>query len=135
MQKIIYSQDDGTVAIITAVGDIADAVKGVPKGKKYTIIDTADLPTNRDFRNGWVKKGSQVVEDLSRCIDIAHDKRRYNRNQQFAPLDIKATIPTEAADAEKKRQAIRVKDAKLQVDIDRAKNTGELRVLLNLSAN
>ena len=56
-QRIIYPTDDGGVAIIIpadcglTIEEIA--AKDVPKGKPYKIVDVADIPTDRTFRNAW----------------------------------------------------------------------------------
>jgi hypothetical protein len=56
-QRIIYPTDDGGVAIIIpadcglTIEEIA--VKDVPEGKPYKIVDVADIPTDRSFRNAW----------------------------------------------------------------------------------
>ena len=55
MKKIIYPQDTGR-AVITPTGDLSvedTALKDVPTGVKYKIIDASDLPEDRDFRNAW----------------------------------------------------------------------------------
>jgi hypothetical protein len=52
-KRIIYPTDDGGVAVITPAESIELAVKDVPKGKPYKIVDVADLPTDRTFRNAW----------------------------------------------------------------------------------
>ena len=54
-QKIIYPQETG-IAVITPTGELsleATALKDVPTGVKYKIIDVSDLPQERDFRNAW----------------------------------------------------------------------------------
>ena len=54
-QKIIYPQETG-IAVITPTGELsveATALKDVPTGVKYKIIDESDLPSDRDFRNAW----------------------------------------------------------------------------------
>lgn len=58
MKRIIYPTDDGGVAIIIPAPECGlnieeIAVKDVPGGKPYKIIDTADVPTDRTFRNAW----------------------------------------------------------------------------------
>ena len=68
--------------------------------------------------------------DLNKAKDIAHDKRRAARTTEFAPLDIKATIPSEAAAAEAARQAIREKYASLQAQMDAAQTPEQLKALL-----
>ncbi len=56
-QRIIYPTDDGGVAIIVpadcglTIEEIA--AKDVPQGKPYKIVDVADIPTDRTFRNAW----------------------------------------------------------------------------------
>lgn len=56
-QRIVYTQDDGTLAIIIpadcglTIEEIA--AKDVPSGKEYHIVDVADIPTDRTFRNAW----------------------------------------------------------------------------------
>ena len=71
-----------------------------------------------------------IVIDLTKAKDIAHEKRRAARTTEFAPLDIKATIPSEAAAAEAARQAIREKYASLQAQMDAAQTPEQLKALL-----
>jgi len=55
MKKIIYPQETG-IAVITSTGELSleeTALKDVPTGVKYKIIDVSDLPTDRDFRGAW----------------------------------------------------------------------------------
>ena len=54
-QRIIYPQETG-IAVITLTGELSleeTALKDVPTGVKYKIIDASDLPEDRDFRNAW----------------------------------------------------------------------------------
>jgi len=71
-----------------------------------------------------------IVIDLTKAKGIAHDKRRAARSVEFAPLDIKATIPTEAVSAEEARQAIRDKYAAMQTAIDEASTVEEIKAAL-----
>jgi hypothetical protein len=57
-QRIIYPIDDGGVAVIIPAPDCGlsieeIALKDVPAGKPYKIVDVADIPTDRTFRNAW----------------------------------------------------------------------------------
>ena len=52
-----------------------------------------------------------ITINLDKAKGIAHDIRRAKRSEEFAPLDIKATIPSEAVAAESARQVIRDKYA------------------------
>ena len=52
-QRIVYTQDDGTVAVIVPVVSVQLALKDVPTGKEYHIVDVTDIPTDRTFRDAW----------------------------------------------------------------------------------
>jgi hypothetical protein len=52
-QRIIYPTDDGNVAIIIPAESIELAMKDIPEGKPYKIVDVADIPTDRTFRDAW----------------------------------------------------------------------------------
>ena len=57
-QRIIYPTDDGGVAILVPAAECGltieqIAAKDVPAGKSYKIVDVADIPTDRTFRNAW----------------------------------------------------------------------------------
>jgi hypothetical protein len=67
--------------------------------------------------------------NITKAKAIVHDKRRAARAAEFAPLDIKATIPSEAAAAEAARQAIRAKYATMQTEIDAAPGVPELKLI------
>jgi hypothetical protein len=57
MKRIIYTNDEGGVAIIVpadcglTIEEIA--AKDVPAGKPYQIVDVSDIPTERTFRGAW----------------------------------------------------------------------------------
>jgi hypothetical protein len=57
-QRIIYPTDDNGVAVIIPAVECGltieeIAAKDVPAGKPYKIVDVADIPTDRTFRNAW----------------------------------------------------------------------------------
>ena len=52
-QRIIYPTDNGGVAVIIPAISIELAMKDIPAGKPYKIVDVADIPTDRTFRNAW----------------------------------------------------------------------------------
>lgn len=71
-----------------------------------------------------------IVINLNKAKNIAHEKRRQIRAQEFAPLDIEATIPAKAAQAEAARQLIRDKYAQIQTDIDNVSNIDDLKTIV-----
>ena len=68
--------------------------------------------------------------NLDKAKVIVHDMRRAKRTAEFAPLDIKATIPSEAVAAEAARQVIREKYASIQADIEAAPGVPELKLIV-----
>jgi hypothetical protein len=131
-KRIIYATPDGGLAVIIPTGELPIeevAAKDVPEGVAYEIVTTADIPADRTFRNAWVMGDCCVEHDLPRCKEIAHDKRRAARAEEFAPHDevIAKQIPgVDAAEAEAARQAIRDKYAEVQDAIDAASTVEEL---------
>ena len=71
-----------------------------------------------------------IVIDLTKAKAITHTARRAARAQEFAPLDVKATIPSEAAAAEEARAAIRTKYADMQTTIDAATDVAALKSVM-----
>lgn len=71
-----------------------------------------------------------IVINIDKAKCIAHDMRRTARAAEFAPLDIKATIPSEAIAAEAARQTIREKYAVMQIQIDAATTADELKAMM-----
>jgi hypothetical protein len=53
MQRIIYPTDNGGVAVIYPAESIEAAMKDIPEGKPYKIIEAADIPIDQTFRNAW----------------------------------------------------------------------------------
>lgn len=60
MNRIIYQTDEGGVAVLIPspealeqYGIEAIALKDVPAGKLFKIIDTSDVPSDRTFRAAW----------------------------------------------------------------------------------
>jgi hypothetical protein len=71
-----------------------------------------------------------ITININKAKDIAHDKRRQARAEEFASLDIKATIPSEATAAEAARQVIRDKYAAMQTAIDAASTVDEIKAAM-----
>jgi hypothetical protein len=57
-QRIIYPNDEGGVSVIVPAAECGltideIAAKDVPAGKPFQIVDVADIPSDRTFRNAW----------------------------------------------------------------------------------
>ena len=75
-----------------------------------------------------------IIIDIDKAKDIAHEKRRMARAEEFKPHDevIMKQIPgNDMAEAETARQAIRVKYETIQADIESAEDVVELKQILD----
>ena len=135
-QRIIYSNTDGTVAVIIPTGELSIeevAAKDVPEGVAYEIVEDDAIPADRFFRNAWVANSAAVDVGLDKAKDIGHDIRRAQREAEFAPFDaiIMKQIPgNSAAEAEEARQQIRFKYALIQDVIEAAETPDEIKAAL-----
>ena len=132
-QRIVYATPDGGVAVVIPSGELPIEqvlAKDVPAGVEAEIVEIADVPSDRTFRGAWEKNGRAIVHNLTKAKGIAHEKRRAARAKEFAPLDVEATIPGRAQQAEAARQAIRDKYAVMQEQMDAATTVEELKSLL-----
>jgi hypothetical protein len=71
-----------------------------------------------------------ITININKAKTIAHDKRREARSAEFAPLDIKSTIPSEATAAEAARQVVRDKYAIMQTAIDSASTVEQIKIAI-----
>ena len=53
MKRILFPNDDGGISILVPIESVEAAMKDIPSGKPYLIVDAADIPTDRSFRNAW----------------------------------------------------------------------------------
>jgi hypothetical protein len=70
-QRIIYPTDDGGVAVIVPSPNCLQehtieeiAAKDVPAGKPYKIVDVADIPSDRTFRNAWTVNEANLTDGV-----------------------------------------------------------------------
>jgi len=135
--RIIYQNESGGVAVIVPTGSVELALKDVPPGVPYEIVEATDIPSDRYFRDAWVIGMDGCVEhDLDQCKSIGHDKRRAARTEAFAPFDeiIAKQIPgADAAEAEAARAEIRSKYANVQLAIDAAADPDEIKAALEVT--
>jgi hypothetical protein len=136
--RVIFSGSNGRAVILVPYVDCGLTLeqiikKDVPKeALDAEIVDVSVIPTDRTFRNAWVKQKGRVGVDLEKAKIIAHDIRRRLRSEEFKPYDdvIARQIPgTSATDAEAARQLIRDKYAAIQSQIDAVTTAEELTSL------
>lgn len=70
-QVIIYKQDNGVVAIVrpteealNAHGIQAIAIKDVPAGRKFAIVDASDIPSDRSQRDAWTVDEATLTDGV-----------------------------------------------------------------------
>ena len=134
--RIIFQNDSGGVSVIVPTGSVELALKDVPEGVPYEIVDADDIPSDRFFRNAWVADGAAVAVDLGKAKDIGHDIRRQQRAEEFQPFDeiIAKQIPgADAIAAEAARAAIRDKYADVQLAIDTAADPDAIKLALEVT--
>jgi hypothetical protein len=68
-QRIIYPNDEGGVSVIVpspncglTIEEIA--AKDVPAGKPYKIVDVADIPSDRTFRDAWTVNEADLTDGV-----------------------------------------------------------------------
>jgi hypothetical protein len=71
MNRIIYIQDNGTVAVIIPAPEALEqhsiqaiAIKDVPVGKPFKIVDAADIPSDRTFREAWTVDEAALIDGI-----------------------------------------------------------------------
>ena len=106
---------------------------------EYEVVADSEIPSDRTFRSAWVKgdvKGMGSARGIKVHIPkaklIAHAHRRIERDRLFIPLDVQATIPAQAVQAEKARQVIRDKDTSKQSAINNAVDVDSLKEAMNI---
>jgi hypothetical protein len=77
-QRIIYSNDDGSTSVIIpaptcglTIEEIA--LKDVPFGKPFKIIDVSDLPADRTQRNAWTADEADLTDGIGADYGIGSD--------------------------------------------------------------
>jgi len=69
--RIIYTNENGGVSVIYPTPEALDAhtiaeiaIKDVPAGKPYKIIDASEIPTDRTFRNAWTVNEANLTDGV-----------------------------------------------------------------------
>lgn len=134
MKRIIYSNPDGSMAIVIpspeyagTMAELAAAV--VPDGIAYAVIEHDDIPTDRTFRDAWRLGSDGIDQDIETAKAIWRNKWRATRAKLFEKLDtdmlraIGSGDSAKIAEIEAKKQALRdVTQTALPDDIDEIKS-------------
>ena len=126
MTHLVYTQDSGLLAIVSGT-----LPHGAPRGSDAITVQDSDIPNDFNFHPAWFIDGDEISIDLAKAKLCAHEVRRKDRDEQFAPLDyqVGAQIPgVDLADIEAQRVVIREADAVKQAAIDAAGTVREVQV-------
>lgn len=77
-KRIIYQTDDGGVAVIIPAPDCGltieqIALKDVPFGKSFKIVDVTDLPADRAARNAWTVDVADLTDGVGADYGVGSD--------------------------------------------------------------
>ena len=131
MSKVIFTNSDGTVSIMTPIEGTAEecAKRDLPDGTSYEIVDDSVIPTDRSFRNAWKQNNKTIETDMSKAREIHKTNIREARVAKFAELDVefqKALEPSSDTTAiVAKKQALR--DAPAASGISTAASEADLK--------
>jgi hypothetical protein len=71
MNRIIFIQDNGVVAVIIPSPEALEqhsiqaiAIKDVPAGRKFKLVDAADIPSDRSDRNAWTVDEADLTDGV-----------------------------------------------------------------------
>lgn len=129
-QRCVFTRADGGVSVIVPSPDfngdwnahIAELIErgSIAPADTPEVLHVSEIPADRTLRDAWKRgeQGKKCGVDMVKGKEVAHAVRRAKRAEEFAPLDVEATIPAKAAEAEGKRQLIRDKYATVQTSID-----------------
>jgi hypothetical protein len=102
---ITYQQPNGQVAIVIPTGDVNDAIKDVPAGVEYKIVESVDI--DNDYFNAYefdAELGAKVNIEKAKAIHL--DKFRSARKPKLDKLDIEFMKAVEVNDEAKKSAII-----------------------------
>ena len=77
-QAIIFTNDNGGVSVIVPAPECGltveqIALKDVPFGKPFKIIDISDLPADRTQRNAWTVNEADLTDGVGADYGIGSD--------------------------------------------------------------
>ena len=71
MSRIIYKNNEGGVSVIIPTPEALEqhsiqaiAIKDVPAGKPFKIIDAADIPSDRSERGAWTVDEADLTDGV-----------------------------------------------------------------------
>jgi hypothetical protein len=94
---ITYPQPNGQVAIVIPCGKVNDAIKDVPRGVEYKIVESVDI--DNDFFDAYefdAETGAKINIEKAKIIQL--NKFRASRTSLLAVLDVDFMRAIESGD-------------------------------------
>lgn len=112
-QVIVYKTDKINCAVVYPTQNVESAIKDVPEGAEYAIVDSEDLPNGRYFRDAWVFNSEigAIDVDLASAKNIHLDNLRALREPLLKALDVEMLKAIEIGDDVLKAEVIQKKQA------------------------
>jgi len=100
MSFIIYPQQDNKLAVIIPAGDYQDAIKDVPEGVEYAVVN--DLgPLDDEYFNAFEYQDLGITCNINKAKAIHLDKFREARKPLLESLDVQYMRALETEDTVK----------------------------------
>jgi len=71
MNRIIFKNDQGGVSVIIPSPEALEqhsiqaiAIKDVPSGRKFKLVDAADIPSDRSDRDAWTVDEADLTDGI-----------------------------------------------------------------------
>ena len=121
---ITYPQPNGQVSVVIPTGDVNDAIKDVPEGSEYKIVESLDI--DHEYFNAYefdAETGAKV--NIEKATAIHLDKFRSARTPLLAALDVSFMRAVEAGNTDLQKEIASQKQALRDVTSIELPNTLE----------
>ena len=134
-KRIIYTNPEtGMLCVIIPVNNSLTieeiAAKDVPEGLEFSIVDAADIPEDRTYREAWTQKDNGLDVDLDKAKNIQIDRWRVDRKPLLEALDAEYMKALESNDKAKQIEIVSKKQSLRdlpEVDLSHIVTVEELR--------
>jgi hypothetical protein len=101
MNQLLIHKEGDLLAVTRPVGitTIDQLVEALPPGTLYVVINAADLPEDRYFRDAWTLGETGIVVDIEKAKDIQRDHWRRLRTPKLEALDLDFMRALEAGES------------------------------------
>lgn len=110
MSLITYPQESGQVAVIYPSGDVKNAIKDVPTGLPYKIVDSLDMDIEY-FDAYEFNQATGADLNIDKAKNVHLNKFRSARIPKFSALDLEFIKAIEQSDVKKQAEITAQKQA------------------------